>query len=188
MALGKAIEQARLARGWTQPRLSAASGVPVKSINALEKRDSRRSEFAAALAQAMGLSLPDLMAGRVVAAAAVSPVAAAIKGENGLDGIELIERGLRALVIVGRRKDEIMRLVHEAREEAEQYRAAARAEFKRSHPCPVTGQPRGPCPGYVIDHVHPLCAGGPDRPANMQWQTVREAKVKDREERRMCRR
>jgi hypothetical protein len=38
----------------------------------------------------------------------------------------------------------------------------------------------------VIDHIEPLCAGGPDTPTNMQWQTVAEAKVKDREERRMC--
>jgi hypothetical protein len=39
----------------------------------------------------------------------------------------------------------------------------------------------------VIDHVEPLCAGGRDDPRNMQWQTVAEAKVKDREEVRMCR-
>ncbi len=60
--------------------------------------------------------------------------------------------------------------------------------FKRSHPCPATGQPRGPCPGYVVDHIKPLCAGGADRPSNMQWQTVKDAKVKDRAERAQCRR
>ncbi len=65
--------------------------------------------------------------------------------------------------------------------------ASARAEFKRLHPCPATGLPRGACPGYVIDHIRPLCAGGPDTPANMQWQTVADAKRKDRDERRMCR-
>ncbi len=36
--------------------------------------------------------------------------------------------------------------------------------------------------GYVIDHVIPLCAGGADDPLNMQWQTIAEAKAKDREE------
>lgn len=65
--------------------------------------------------------------------------------------------------------------------------AAARAEFKRIHPCPATGASRGACPGWVIDHITPLCAGGPDSPANMQWQTTDEAKAKDRLERRMCR-
>jgi hypothetical protein len=65
---------------------------------------------------------------------------------------------------------------------------SAKAAFRRAHPCPATGSPRGACPGYVIDHVTPLCAGGPDAPGNMQWQTVEEAKVKDREERRMCKR
>ena len=38
----------------------------------------------------------------------------------------------------------------------------------------------GPCPGYVIDHVIPLKRDGPDAPSNMQWQTVSEAKEKDR--------
>ena len=48
-----------------------------------------------------------------------------------------------------------------------------------------TGYPRGR-PGYVVDHVMPLCAGGADAPSNMQWQTVEAAKVKDRQERAMC--
>src|SRR4051812_5589100 len=55
--------------------------------------------------------------------------------------------------------------------------------FKRSHPCPSTGQPRGRCPGYVIDHIRPLICGGEDAPENMQWQTIPEAKAKDRWER-----
>lgn len=63
---------------------------------------------------------------------------------------------------------------------------AARAAFQRLNPCPATGLPRGACPGYVVDHVEPLCAGGLDDPVNMQWQTVEEAKIKDREERRLC--
>lgn len=65
---------------------------------------------------------------------------------------------------------------------------SARAEFQRQQPCPATGKARGPCPGYVVDHVHPLCAGGPDAPSNMQWQTVQAAKMKDRAERAQCRR
>lgn len=64
---------------------------------------------------------------------------------------------------------------------------AAVAAFKRQAPCPATSSPRGPCPGYVVDHVQPLCAGGADHPANMQWQTVADAKVKDRAERAQCR-
>ena len=65
--------------------------------------------------------------------------------------------------------------------------SAARAEFKRLNACPSTGLARGSCPGYVIDHVQPLCAGGPDSPANMQWQTTDEAKAKDRAEMKQCR-
>lgn len=63
----------------------------------------------------------------------------------------------------------------------------AKANFQRVKPCPATGAPRGACPGFVIDHVVPLCAGGADAPANMQWQTIADAKVKDRAERRQCR-
>ena len=63
---------------------------------------------------------------------------------------------------------------------------SAKVEFKREHPCPATGAAKGPCKGYVIDHVNPLACGGPDRPENMQWQTVAEGKAKDKWERRAC--
>jgi hypothetical protein len=63
-----------------------------------------------------------------------------------------------------------------------------RSAFVRANPCPSTGRTRGPCPGYVVDHVHPLCAGGADRPSNMQWQTREAAAIKDRSERALCRR
>lgn len=57
---------------------------------------------------------------------------------------------------------------------------AAKNAFKHQQPCPSTGKARGPCPGYVIDHVIPLKRGGVDTPANMQWQTKSEAKAKDK--------
>lgn len=64
---------------------------------------------------------------------------------------------------------------------------SARSEFQRTNPCPVNDKHRGPCPGYVVDHITPLCAGGHDHPANMQWQTIDDAKIKDSAERRQCR-
>ena len=60
--------------------------------------------------------------------------------------------------------------------------AANRREFQRLHPCPSTGQPTGSCTGYVVDHIIPLKRGGLDAPSNMQWQTIAEAKAKDRVE------
>jgi hypothetical protein len=59
---------------------------------------------------------------------------------------------------------------------------AAKHAFKKNHPCPSTGKPKGACPGYVIDHIQPLKRGGRDAPENMQWQTVQAAKIKDRTE------
>ena len=57
---------------------------------------------------------------------------------------------------------------------------AAKTEFRRANPCPATGHTKGRCQGYVIDHIVPLKRGGPDTPANMQWQTVEDARAKDK--------
>jgi hypothetical protein len=60
-------------------------------------------------------------------------------------------------------------------------RAVKRA-FRKTHPCPATGQTTGPCPGYVIDHIRPLKRGGADAPWNMQWESLVEARRKDKVE------
>ncbi len=62
---------------------------------------------------------------------------------------------------------------------------AATKEFRREHPCPGGpdwGSTRR-CRGYVIDHICPLVCCGLDAPQNMQWQTERASKAKDRWER-----
>jgi predicted TIM-barrel enzyme len=53
-------------------------------------------------------------------------------------------------------------------------------QFKRQ-----SGYPHGRV-GYVVDHVVPLCAGGPDTPENMQWQELDASKAKDRFEDALC--
>lgn len=65
--------------------------------------------------------------------------------------------------------------------------AAEVRAFKRDNPCPTTGKAHGKCPGYVVDHIVPLCAGGADTPKNMQWQAKQDALTKDKEEWRTCR-
>ena len=63
----------------------------------------------------------------------------------------------------------------------------ARKAFISANPCPSTGKRSGSCPGWIVDHVKPLCVGGLDAPVNMQWQTVAAAKAKDRQEQAECR-
>ena len=61
-------------------------------------------------------------------------------------------------------------------------------EFQRQHPCPATNQTTGACPGYIKGHIVPLACGGPDSVGNLQWQTIADARAKDRRERQGCRR
>lgn len=59
---------------------------------------------------------------------------------------------------------------------------SAKTEFRLTNPCPITGSSKGACSGYVIDHVIALKRNGTDTPDNMQWQTIEDAKVKDKSE------
>ena len=56
-------------------------------------------------------------------------------------------------------------------------RAEVRA-FRADHPCPRTGQVKGVCRGYHVDHIIALCAGGPDHRSNMQWITVEDQRFR----------
>lgn len=66
--------------------------------------------------------------------------------------------------------------------------SSVRRQFQLIQPCPATHSTVGPCPGWVVDHQIPLCAGGRDALSNMQWQRAHEAKLKDIQERAQCRR
>jgi hypothetical protein len=48
-------------------------------------------------------------------------------------------------------------------------RADVLRAFRGVHPCPSTGETRGRCGGWAMDHVIPLSAGGCDAVANLQW-------------------
>jgi len=49
----------------------------------------------------------------------------------------------------------------------------------------LTGYPHGR-PGFVVDHIVPLCAGGADAVRNLQWQATAASYQKDVFERRLC--
>ncbi|HZE61624.1 MAG TPA: hypothetical protein VE085_13830 [Burkholderiales bacterium] len=63
----------------------------------------------------------------------------------------------------------------------------ARVMYMKRHPCPANGNTRGACPGYALNYVKPLCAGGPGRPTNVQWLSQADAKRKDRLDAQECR-
>ena len=64
---------------------------------------------------------------------------------------------------------------------------AAVNAFKRANTCPATGKAStASCPGYIVDHIKPLCACGEDSPNNMQWQTLADSKAKDKLEDAEC--
>lgn len=65
--------------------------------------------------------------------------------------------------------------------------AAEVLAFKRHNPCPSTQLRRGACPGWQVDHVQPLCSGGPDAVQNMQWLSVEDHRIKTRQDVRVCR-
>lgn len=60
-------------------------------------------------------------------------------------------------------------------------------EFKRTHICPSTGTYTQKCPGFVVDHLTALCAGGQDAVENMAYQEYNASIEKDKLERAECR-
>lgn len=67
MGIGKFIASARRRRGWKYKDLAERSGVDTGTLNALEKRDSSRSEFFPAIAAALGLTMEQMAAGEDIA-------------------------------------------------------------------------------------------------------------------------
>lgn len=59
--------------------------------------------------------------------------------------------------------------------------------FRAENPCPATGRRSGACPGWQVDHIRPLCAGGLDKPSNMQWIAVDDHRFKTHVDVRECR-
>lgn len=58
-------------------------------------------------------------------------------------------------------------------------RVIKRSESAKKDFMKQSGYPNGRS-GYVIDHIVPLKKGGCDCPSNMQWQTIEQAKEKDK--------
>lgn len=64
MNMGKRLAECLKAPGWDQTRLAAESGVGQQTISIIIKRDSKRSEHAPALANALGVDINWLLTGK----------------------------------------------------------------------------------------------------------------------------
>jgi hypothetical protein len=62
--------------------------------------------------------------------------------------------------------------------------ASVEHEFQLTHPCP--GLTSGLCPAWVKYYIVPLAGGGLDAISNLPWQTIRDAKAKDKWETKGC--
>lgn len=60
-------------------------------------------------------------------------------------------------------------------------------KFQKIYPCPSTGKTSGSCPGFVKDHIQPLCANGKDVPTNLMWSEHDWSVLRDKQEWRLCR-
>jgi hypothetical protein len=58
--------------------------------------------------------------------------------------------------------------------------------FQKAFPCPATNLPKGSCPGFIKDHVRPLCSGGRDVVSNLKWSEELYAKRRDKDEWELC--
>lgn len=88
---------------------------------------------------------------------------------------------LSAVVLLGGSQRAAINVARDSHGRIERSQSAKDA-FKKEHPCPANGAISGSCPGFIIDHIEPLKRGGSDIPSNMQWQTIPEAKAKDKVE------
>ena len=61
-----------------------------------------------------------------------------------------------------------------------------RAEFVQLNPCPANGRAVAACPGYIIEHAIPLCAGGRDTADNLVWRRASDARRREAVEQRYC--
>lgn len=58
--------------------------------------------------------------------------------------------------------------------------------FRKANACPATTKTDGACPGWVVNHIVPLCFGGKDEPANMEWEQKAPSYKRDAFERALC--
>lgn len=135
MNTGQRIKRRRLELGLTQAALARMVGIKPPSLADIESGKTKRAagETLIAIARHLKTTPEHLLTGAPVVRqnGGHTDIAEAIIAEARLDPKKLLGAALDAMVIVGRRRAEIMAIVEQAAEESRQYRDAALAEFTR---------------------------------------------------------
>lgn len=114
-------------RGCSQVDLALACGIKAASVNNWLSGSSRSLKASTAVRAAayLGVNLLWLTEGKGPKQGnEPKSLAAAIKEETDLDAYDLIKKGLRALVIVGKDKDEVIDLIRAKAEQSKMVAAA----------------------------------------------------------------
>lgn len=130
--LGDQVRDFRKRKGWKTADLAARVGTSRQNIESLEAKGNRIPKYLGALAAVMGTTADDMLRTAGLAPRPAASLAEAIKAEAQQDPYELIERGLRALVIVGDDFNKVMGLVRELAAKSEVIQAAVLARLKET--------------------------------------------------------
>jgi transcriptional regulator with XRE-family HTH domain len=120
--LGDQAKAFRGAKGWTTRQLAEAVGTSRQNIESLEASGNRIPKYLGKLADVMDTTVDDMLAqaglgpkrlkpAKATPAPPSGPLVERLREEREADPYDLIERGLKALVIVGEAKEDVMKLV-----------------------------------------------------------------------------
>lgn len=108
MSLGKNLKALREAKGLDQKELEKLSGVRSVTISAIEVRNSKRSEFAAPLAAALGVSVEALLSDDYTAFEKATPPA--LIGKPATDAATTLAQALEVVAQALQGADELSRI------------------------------------------------------------------------------
>jgi hypothetical protein len=145
--IGQQVAEFRAAKEWSPKQMAeavkkAGGDVGRQKIEQLEKVGNRIPKYIGYLAAAMGMSVDEILTEADLAPRRPintppppsGPLTERLREELEADPYELIERGLRALVVVGKHKAEVLKLVRDHAETATEMQRAVEERLRQRDP------------------------------------------------------